>query len=542
MDKRNETPKHIALFDLDEFGNFYEPFYGKKTLSDHDVKKLIYEKLVQKNKNHELYYSLSEALYQINFDFQNCNIDQNNIEFHQLFSTRDILNKKESFKIGEGTLGQAVKDQQTHIMDPAPLGYMKVGSGLGEKDAASVIAKPLVIENVTVGLIELAFLRGIDNKITDLLDNVAPTIAAAINSAITRDKVNELLETTQEQSHKMREQQEKLTEVNEELEAQQEELRQANEELQEQTLQLQQSEEELRTQQEEIMQINRELEEKAKQLEIKNLSIIEQNGEMELAKRDLEKKADELETTSRYKSEFLANMSHELRTPLTVISGYLEMLADADLNPAIARAIQQMGEQSERMKQLVNDLLHLSKLESNNSGIGNEWFKFNPVCAEIVDQLKAYTPATSAQESFPQVKIQCDCLAGSDISHVEIFGFEDELKSILTNLITNAIKYGHKKGQIAEVRVEINLTSLGLEVAIKDKGNGIEASHISRLTERFYRIDESRESTVGGTGLGLAIVRHALGHHDSQLKIESTLGVGSCFSFIIPSDRIRVEK
>jgi two-component system phosphate regulon sensor histidine kinase PhoR len=241
------------------------------------------------------------------------------------------------------------------------------------------------------------------------------------------------------------------------------------------------------------------------------------------------------------KQNFIADISHELRTPLTVISGYLEMLADADLNPAIARAIQQMGEQSERMKQLVNDLLHLSKLESNNSGIGNEWFKFNPLCSEVVDQLRAYTPSTSAQESFPQVKIQCDCLAGSDKSHVEIFGFEDELKSILTNLITNAIKYGHKKGQAAEVNVITNLTNLGLEIAIKDKGNGIDASHLSRLTERFYRVDESRESTVGGTGLGLAIVRHALEHHDAQLKIESTLGIGSCFSFIIPSERIRAS-
>jgi len=242
----------------------------------------------------------------------------------------------------------------------------------------------------------------------------------------------------------------------------------------------------------------------------------------------------ERQRVEQMRQNFIGDVSHELRTPLTVINGYLEMLADADMNPGIARAVRQMSEQSDRMKSLVNDLLHLSKLESNNAGIGYDWFEFQPLCAVSVDQLKAYAPTSLSGEKFPQAKIHCDC-----ISDIEILGFADELSSVFSNLITNAVKYGCKEGQAAEVNIAIQLNNQGLEIAISDKGDGIAPNHLAHLTERFYRVDESRESTVGGSGLGLAIVRHALEHHDSQLKIESTLGRGSRFSFVIPSERIR---
>jgi len=242
----------------------------------------------------------------------------------------------------------------------------------------------------------------------------------------------------------------------------------------------------------------------------------------------------ERQRVEQMRQNFIGDVSHELRTPLTVINGYLEMLADADMNPGITRAIRQMSEQTDRMKSLVNDLLHLSKLESNNAGIGYDWFEFQPICAVSVDQLKAYAPTSLSGEKFPQAKIHCDC-----ISDIEILGFADELSSVFSNLITNAVKYGCKEGQAAEVNIAIQLNNQGLEIAISDKGDGIAPNHLAHLTERFYRVDESRESTVGGSGLGLAIVRHALEHHDSQLKIESTLGRGSRFSFVIPSERIR---
>jgi two-component system phosphate regulon sensor histidine kinase PhoR len=244
----------------------------------------------------------------------------------------------------------------------------------------------------------------------------------------------------------------------------------------------------------------------------------------------------ERQRVEQMRQNFIGDVSHELRTPLTVINGYLEMLADADMNPGIARAVRQMSEQTDRMKSLVNDLLHLSKLESNNSGIGSEWFEFQPLCAVSVDQLKAYTPTSLTGEKFPEANIHCDCA-----TDIEILGFADEINSVLSNLITNAIKYGCKEGQGAQVDISIKRSNLGIEIAVSDQGDGIAPNHLTRLTERFYRVDESRESTIGGSGLGLAIVRHALENHDAQLKIESTLGKGTRFSFIIPAERTRIK-
>jgi two-component system phosphate regulon sensor histidine kinase PhoR len=255
----------------------------------------------------------------------------------------------------------------------------------------------------------------------------------------------------------------------------------------------------------------------------------------------------ERQRVEQMRQNFIGDVSHELRTPLTVINGYLEMLQDADINSGVARAIKQMSDQASRMKSLVNDLLHLSKLESNNAGIGNEWFEFQPVCSVIIDQLKAYVPQSLTGEKQPKANISCDCskagigFGSADFANIEVLGFAEEISSVLTNLITNAIKYGHKEGEAAQVQLTFNSGALGLEVIVSDGGDGIAANHLAHLTERFYRVDESRESTVGGSGLGLAIVRHALDHHDSQLKIESILGQGSRFSFVIPVERLRYK-
>ena len=245
----------------------------------------------------------------------------------------------------------------------------------------------------------------------------------------------------------------------------------------------------------------------------------------------------ERQRVEKMRQNFIADVSHELRTPLTVISGYLEMLGDADMNPGIRRAVVQMTEQGDRMKSLVNDLLHLSKLESNNTGTGSEWFEFQPLCAISIDQLRAYIPVSLTGEKLSAAEIHCECSAD-----IEILGFADEMSSVLSNLITNAIKYGRKEGQTAQVNISIKKTPHGIEIAVADNGEGIASNHLAHLTERFYRVDESRESTVGGSGLGLAIVRYALEHHDATLKIESTLGQGSRFSFVIPAERIRQQQ
>lgn len=222
------------------------------------------------------------------------------------------------------------------------------------------------------------------------------------------------------------------------------------------------------------------------------------------------------------RQNFIADVSHELRTPLTVINGYLEMLTDVDLPPAFERALAQMDDQSKRMQALVNDLIQLSKLESDTSNSLGDWFNVKALAETVVDQLQAISNG----------RIQFRCF-----KTIEILGQTDEMNSILTNLLSNAIKYGGE----GPITFTIAPFLDGVKVSINDQGPGIPARHLSRLTERFYRVDESRESKIGGSGLGLAIVKHALERLDTTLDIESVLGKGSTFSFTIPGDRCRIS-
>merc|ERR1712000_747187 len=222
------------------------------------------------------------------------------------------------------------------------------------------------------------------------------------------------------------------------------------------------------------------------------------------------------------RQNFIADVSHELRTPLTVINGYLEMLEDMDLPAPVKRATSQMNNQGLPMKDLVNDLIQLSKLESAATDDMGDWFDLSRLGHSVVDQVRS--------------------LAGDRIRFhspvtCEIQGFAEEMNSVLTNLLTNAVKYG------GDGTIDFAIESFGdsVKVSVRDHGPGIPPEHIGHLTERFYRVDDSRESSVGGSGLGLAIVKHALEHHDTALDIESTLGKGSTFSFIISPERSRLK-
>ncbi|ASP38020.1 phosphate regulon sensor histidine kinase PhoR [Bacterioplanes sanyensis] len=220
------------------------------------------------------------------------------------------------------------------------------------------------------------------------------------------------------------------------------------------------------------------------------------------------------------RQNFIADVSHELRTPLTVINGYLEMLQDMELPASLNKALGQMSSQGERMQSLVNDLIELSRLESANSDSAGDYFNLQHLAHSVIDQLQSYDHNT--------VSLQCEV-------DVEVQGFVDEMRTVLSNLLTNAYKYGGD----GEVQLTIENAAHGVRVSVSDQGDGIAAEHLTRLTERFYRVDDSRESSVGGSGLGLAITKHALEHHGAQLEIESEIGKGSTFSFVIPAERVQ---
>ena len=222
------------------------------------------------------------------------------------------------------------------------------------------------------------------------------------------------------------------------------------------------------------------------------------------------------------RKDFVANVSHELRTPLTVISGYLETLLDnvEDVNPRWLRALQQMQQQGGRMQNLLNDLLLLAKLEATDYPSDNQ-----PVAVDLLLlSIKNDAQALSG-ERHHRISLEAD-------PHLKLKGSETELRSAFSNLVFNAVKYTPDEGSI---QIRWWGDEQGAHLSVLDSGLGIEAKHLPRLTERFYRVDSSRASNTGGTGLGLAIVKHVLLRHRARLDITSTLGKGSTFTCHFPT-------
>ena len=224
-----------------------------------------------------------------------------------------------------------------------------------------------------------------------------------------------------------------------------------------------------------------------------------------------------LHQLEQMRKDFVANVSHELRTPLTVISGYLETLLDNvdEINPRWRRALQQMQQQGSRMQCLLNDLLLLAKLEATDYPSDNQ-----PVAVEaLLKLIKADAQALSAERNH-RISLEAD-------ADLKLKGSESELRSAFSNLVFNAVKYTQAEG---EIRIRWWQDGQGAHLSVQDSGPGIEAKHLPRLTERFYRVDSSRASHTGGTGLGLAIVKHVLLRHRGRLEITSVIGKGSLFT------------
>ncbi|MGY5585735.1 phosphate regulon sensor histidine kinase PhoR [Vibrio cincinnatiensis] len=218
---------------------------------------------------------------------------------------------------------------------------------------------------------------------------------------------------------------------------------------------------------------------------------------------------------------FFANVSHELRTPMTVLQGYLEMTEDPDLliGPMWPKAHGVMTEQLNRMSSLVNQLLTLSKIEASPIHELDEVVDV-PAMLQVLEKEAVSLSGEYAHKIHFVVDKQLKVLAD-----------EDQLRSAISNLVYNAVKYTPLG---AEINVRWFQTPQGACLEVQDTGEGIEPQHLHRLTERFYRVDKARSRDTGGSGLGLAIVKHALSHHDSHLDIHSEVGVGSRFSFVLP--------
>ena len=230
----------------------------------------------------------------------------------------------------------------------------------------------------------------------------------------------------------------------------------------------------------------------------------------------------ELERTDSMRRDFVANVSHELKTPLTVLSGFLETMRELPLDETErSRYLELMDQQASRMRNIVDDLLVLAKLEGDVKPPSDHAIDMRAVLRHLQDD------AQTLSSGRHRITFESD-------EALTVSGAETEVMSALGNLVTNAVRYTPEGGNI---HARWALVGDSAVFSVTDTGFGVPAADIPRLTERFYRVDRSRSRDTGGTGLGLAIVKHVLQRHDAVLDVKSEEGRGSTFSVRFPAQR-----
>ncbi len=412
-------------------------------------------------------------------------------------------NVPERFMPKEGLLGQVAVDSRTVTIDAVPDGYLAFGSALGRDKPRHLVISPGIADGSVNAVMELGFLRQVDERVLTLLEQASPSIAIAVRSAKYRSDLQALLEETQRQS--------------EELQVQGEELRVSNEELEEQSRALKESQSRLEQQQAELEQTNSQLEEQALQLET-------QRDDLERTTASVQLKARELEQASRYKSDFLANMSHELRTPLNSSLILAKLLADntdenlTDEQVKYAKTIQSSGND---LLNLINDILDLSKIEAGHVDIKPE-----PVAIErLANNLRrVFQPIAADKKLDFIVEIAADGPTAIETD-------AQRLEQVLKNLLSNAFKFT----EVGKVTLAIRSDRKDqVSLAVTDTGIGISEEQQRSVFEAFHQADATISRKYGGTGLGLSISRELLRLLGGTLQLTSRPGQGSTFTVVIP--------
>ncbi|MGV3632323.1 MAG: response regulator [Bacteroidota bacterium] len=424
------------------------------------------------------------------------NDKEETLELNGQFAFTSPEKVKDTFKLNEGLIGQAAKEQKQITLSGLTDDQLHITSSVLHTPPDSLLITPFMFEGKTLGVIEIGRLTAFSDTEKELISNAIEGIGISINSAISRKKIRELLEETQVQS--------------EELQTQQEELKQMNEELEEQA-------QNLRQQQEELQMTNEELEEQTQSLELKN-------KEVEAAKADIEQKTKQLEISTRYKSEFLANMSHELRTPLNsllILSKDLAENKKMNLNHDQVESAEIIYKSGQDLLILINEVLDLSKIEAGKMSLNVERVSLKNFTDELLRDFrhqaeqKGLKLISKLDAGLPET-VQTD---------------SQRLKQILKNLLSNAIKFTEK----GSVEIEVGSHSGdSMVISVRDSGIGIPEDKQIAVFEAFQQADGGTSRKYGGTGLGLSISRELANLLGGRITLESKPNAGSVFSLILP--------
>ncbi len=234
-----------------------------------------------------------------------------------------------------------------------------------------------------------------------------------------------------------------------------------------------------------------------------------------------QKEIDELKKLEAFRKEFVADVSHELKTPLFAAQGFVHTLLDGAMNDKNVRTkfLKKAAKSLDGLDVLVQDLLTLSQIETGDIKMHFDHIDLHKLCVEVIDQFEE-------KAETKNIRLRLD----NSHPHHKLIVFADwqRITQVVTNLVSNAINYTPEGG---EVSVTFEVSKKNVVTVVKDTGEGIPPQHLTRIFERFYRVDKSRSREKGGTGLGLAIVKHILEGHSSRPEVESEVGKGSSFSF-----------
>ena len=410
---------------------------------------------------------------------------------------------KQVFKLGEGLVGETAREKKLKHIKQVPENYLTVTSSLGRGAPLELILTPVNNEGDVNGVIELGFTHPVSQRAKELLNLIAANVGTSLEAALYRQRLQNVLEETQQ--------------LNEELEVQQEELRTANEELGEQSRVLEQSQAHLEEQKAALEQSNEQLAVQALSLDQKNMAIGQAHAQ-------LEARAEELQRASRYKSEFLANMSHELRTPLNsslILSKLLSDNSSGNLTPEQVTFAQTIYSAGNDLLTLINDILDISKVEAGKLELNPEAVPFD----ELLSSMRMlFGPQAQQKKLAFSVSVAPDAPA-SFVSD------RQRLEQILKNLLSNAIKFT----DAGTVALHVDTDEAGnVRFQVQDSGIGIADDQQQKIFDAFHQADGTTSRRYGGTGLGLSISRDLAALLGGTIELSSTPGQGSTFSLILP--------
>lgn len=446
------------------------------------------------------------------------------------YAGNGTLKSPETFKLGEGLVGQVAMDRKPITLREAPGDYISVRSALGQSTPGHIEIYPVTFEDELLGVLEFASFDPFTPLEEELMSELAASLGMILNNINRRLRVEELLRESQALT-------EELQVQSEELQTQQEELRRSNESMEKQTAALKRSEELLQRQQEELEHFNTELIAKTRALEEQVQEVEEKNIEIEKTKSELERHAAELAVTSKYKSEFLANMSHELRTPLNSLLILSQLLYENKESNLTAKQIEYahtIHMSGADLLKMIDEILDLSKVDAGKMEITREHVKLDEL-SRFVEQ--NFGPV--AQNKNIDLRIE----RGQSLPE-QIMTDGHRVKQILRNLLSNAFKFTNQ-GEVSLTIREASPTRLPrgldpsveyMEFAVKDTGIGIPADKMDIIFEAFQQVDGTTSRKYGGTGLGLSISQGLSKLLGGVIDVKSVEGQGSTFTLYLPKD------